>query len=498
MYGDVHASMQFEYNQPSGQTGKPTNIAVGEMPLSGNLIVTTRFGMGRTNSDGSARTHAGLDIVNTNGDHKLYAIADGTVIANDWLNGGGKVEELRQAIESGRSIALISNLELEDLPPTASDYQLATSCCANPNDLAAVISFETAGSFSTNARNPKGSATGLIQFMQYTDGTGNKNTPRSQWDYWGMTRDQFGALSFSEQMKYVEKYFKDRGLRESKPTSLGQLYSLVMGVPSGGYTIARYPDVFRDNPAWDVNGDGVITGAEAVSGSQFKSHIRLDNQYYQAVQKLQDNPLSLNMKETDQKYIGIEKKLNALADTIKASNPAKSKDAAWNNSMSAVNSVYQICNKINAINSPMGGADALTAGSGYEFLIHPTTTLLSAKHDDIVEIVQGKIFFLAYNLLRLADGYDFFVQKDNEELETKHPMIAIYETLISPIDQNSTILFNEPHIETECTDVVIQMRPNEKLVSITGEGMSLGSIKLLETFVSLSYLYSDMAVEYSC
>ena len=47
-----------------------------------------------------------------------------------------------------------------------------------------------------------------------------------------------------------------------------------MGVPSGGYTIARYPDVFRDNPAWDVNGDGVITGAEAVSGSQFKSHIR--------------------------------------------------------------------------------------------------------------------------------------------------------------------------------------------------------------------------------
>ena len=87
---------QFEYNQPSGQTGKPTNIAVGEMPLSGNLIVTTRFGMGRTNSDGSARTHAGLDIVNTNGDHKLYAIADGTVIANDWLNGGGNFIRIRR------------------------------------------------------------------------------------------------------------------------------------------------------------------------------------------------------------------------------------------------------------------------------------------------------------------------------------------------------------------------------------------------------------------
>lgn len=143
-------------------------------------------------------------------------------------------------------------------------------------------------------------------------------------------------------------------------------------------------------------------------------------------------------------------------------------------------------------------SETFYSGSGYEFLIHPTSALLTAKHDDIVEIVHGKIFFLAYNLLRLADGYEFFVQKNNEELETKHPMIAIYETFVSPIDQNSTILFNEPHIETECTDVVIQIHPDEKLVSITGDGMSLGSIKLLEIFVSLSYLYSDMAVEYSC
>ncbi|WP_204321972.1 hypothetical protein, partial [Streptococcus pneumoniae] len=85
---------------------------------------------------------------------------------------------------------------------------VAQAIGANPNDLAAVISFETAGSFSPSIRNPKGSATGLIQFMQYTDGTGNDKTPRDQWDYWGMTRSQFGSLSFTEQMKYVEKYFK--------------------------------------------------------------------------------------------------------------------------------------------------------------------------------------------------------------------------------------------------------------------------------------------------
>lgn len=607
LYSHASAStnnLTFEFNQPSGQTGKPSNLSVADMPLTGNLVVTTRFGMARTNSNGSARTHAGLDMVNTNGDHRLYAIADGTVIANEWMTGGGnyirvrrkenndvyqylhlanrspvnvgtevkkgdflgimgntgasrgthlhfdyavnqkegtrarnawlgssnsgananpfqnittiglnkngmagyyvtdptpylkndipinasayknylgstirqqfnilyganlpvgsgatqpkfsglkfqlpsgygatdeqlakvnvsviearqkalengeitedqaynpnvtyreledifrdtgqvgesepikidigddqtvkghietlafkrfsssgwaqdlvkasnrslwveflnmelvknhiktelmrqnerieallasyavakaryiqgKVEELRAAIENGRSIAMISNLELADLPPTASDLEVATSVVtkrngfksltqeqldsitkvaknigANPNDLAAVISYETAGSFSPNARNPKGSATGLIQFMQYTDGVGNENTPANKWDYWGMTRSQFGALSFSAQMVYVEKYFKDRGLRESKPASLATLYGLVMGVPKGGYTRDRYPAVFRDNPSWNPDGNDVITAAEAVNGSGFKSHIRTYFQDY--------------------------------------------------------------------------------------------------------------------------------------------------------------------------------------------------------------------------
>ncbi|MDC5278431.1 M23 family peptidase, partial [Acinetobacter baumannii] len=109
----------------------------------------------------------------------------------------GKIEALKVAIENGRSIALISRLELEDLPPTASDTEVMNSTStkrngsfgltedkkasiiivskaigANPNDLAAVISFETGGTFSPSKQNPLGSATGLIQFMQYTDGTG--------------------------------------------------------------------------------------------------------------------------------------------------------------------------------------------------------------------------------------------------------------------------------------------------------------------------------------
>ncbi|WP_236483713.1 hypothetical protein, partial [Escherichia coli] len=87
----------------------------------------------------------------------------------------------------------------------ASIARVAKNIGVNPNDLAAVISFETGGTFSPSKRNPNSSATGLIQFMAGSGGTKGK--------YYGMTRDQFGSLSFDEQMKYVEKYFLERSSR---------------------------------------------------------------------------------------------------------------------------------------------------------------------------------------------------------------------------------------------------------------------------------------------
>ncbi|WP_236452116.1 hypothetical protein, partial [Escherichia coli] len=47
----------------------------------------------------------------------------------------------------------------------ASIARVAKNIGVNPNDLAAVISFETGGTFSPSKRNPNSSATGLIQFM---------------------------------------------------------------------------------------------------------------------------------------------------------------------------------------------------------------------------------------------------------------------------------------------------------------------------------------------
>ncbi len=130
----------------------------------------------------------------------------------------------------------------------------------NPNHLASVISFETGGSFSTNARNPYSSGTGLIQFMEYADG-------KEDGKYYGMTRNQFGRLSPMQQMKFAVKYFKDKRLKRG--ASLGQVYDAVTGT---GYK--RGTKAYRLNKVWDANKDGVISPGESVTSGAFKAHIK--------------------------------------------------------------------------------------------------------------------------------------------------------------------------------------------------------------------------------
>ncbi|WP_173912973.1 M23 family metallopeptidase [Acinetobacter sp. Marseille-Q1618] len=214
----------------------------------------------------------------------------------------GKIEALRQAIDAGKGMAMISRLELADLPPTASDHEVINAVSTkrtgrfslndeqkreiirvskaigvNPNDLAAAISYETISTFSPKIRNPDSSGTGLIQFMQYTDGTGKtKNQPEHTWDYWGMTRTQFGNLSFTQQMVYVEKYFKDRGFKESKQSSLAQIYAAIMGVPKNGWVYSdTTKEIFEKNPSWNPDKNNIITIGEVVASPKFKAHQRI-------------------------------------------------------------------------------------------------------------------------------------------------------------------------------------------------------------------------------
>lgn len=147
----------------------------------------------------------------------------------------------------------------------ASIARVAKNIGVNPNDLAAVISFETGGTFSPSKRNPNSSATGLIQFMAGSGGTKGK--------YYGMTRDQFGSLSFDEQMKYVEKYFLDRSSRfragnEAKNTT-GDVYGAVTG-----YGYKKGSREYELNKVWDSNKNGVIEKGEMVQNPSFRAHQR--------------------------------------------------------------------------------------------------------------------------------------------------------------------------------------------------------------------------------
>ncbi|HFG7559553.1 TPA: hypothetical protein ACGINT_003196 [Acinetobacter baumannii] len=138
---------------------------------------------------------------------------------------------------------------------------VAKSIGVDPNDLAAVISFETAGTFSPSAKNPKSSATGLIQFMEGSGGTKGK--------YYGMSRKKFASLSFDEQMVYVEKYFKERGFKSSKKRKVADLYTAVTG-----YGYKKGSRAYELNKVWDSNKDGYIAKGEMVQNKDFKKHQR--------------------------------------------------------------------------------------------------------------------------------------------------------------------------------------------------------------------------------
>ena len=127
----------------------------------------------------------------------------------------------------------------------------------SPNDLMAVINFETGGTFDPSIRNPqKGStATGLIQFIG--------STARGL----GTTVDELAQMSRAEQMLYVDKYLEQFGDR-AKGASLEDLYMLILnpvsaGKPADTPLFTRGTQRYEMNKSLDVNEDGVITKAEA-------------------------------------------------------------------------------------------------------------------------------------------------------------------------------------------------------------------------------------------
>lgn len=142
--------------------------------------------------------------------------------------------------------------------------RVANNVGIDPNDLASIISFETAGTFSPGVKNPFSSATGLIQKMG--DGA-TKGGNYNDGSYYGMSRDQYASLSFDEQMKYVERYYKERGFDGKKKRSLADAYTAVTGY---GYKAGS--KAYEQNKVWDTDKDGYISKGEAVRSKNFQAH----------------------------------------------------------------------------------------------------------------------------------------------------------------------------------------------------------------------------------
>lgn len=145
----------------------------------------------------------------------------------------------------------------------------------DPDWLATVISFETAGSFSPNILNAAGSgAFGLIQFMPST-ARGILKTETSE------EAVRIGrGMSFEEQLeKMVIPYFRGRTMRNLNDVYLQVFYPAAAG-KSDEYIVGSDPSaVYRQNKVFDKEGKGYITRSDitrtinAVAGAALGNRI---------------------------------------------------------------------------------------------------------------------------------------------------------------------------------------------------------------------------------
>jgi len=128
---------------------------------------------------------------------------------------------------------------------------------ADPNDLMAVIAFESGRTFSPSVKNKLSGATGLIQFMP--------NTAKSL----GTTTTKLSKMTALQQLDYVEKYFQPY---KGRLTDIFDLYMAVLWPRAIGktksyilFSESSNKKAFKNNLGLDENDDGVITKSEATA-----------------------------------------------------------------------------------------------------------------------------------------------------------------------------------------------------------------------------------------
>jgi hypothetical protein len=115
------------------------------------------------------------------------------------------------------------------------------------NWLMAAMAFETGRRFTANVKNPRSSATGLIQFMEAT--------ARGM----GTTTAQLAAMTAEDQLNFVYKYFASYAGR------LHSLWPKAIGQPDDTPIFVAGTAAYAVNAGLDANKDHQVTKAEAAA-----------------------------------------------------------------------------------------------------------------------------------------------------------------------------------------------------------------------------------------
>lgn len=212
---------------------------------------------------------------------KTFGLGDASISGNNWslsreFNTGGDRQVVVDGIDSSGKV-LASAIVSFNLNSTFDDdddllrvkgahkttkafrkkvIEVAKRIKANPLFLMAVMSFESAETFSPSIKSFAGSgATGLIQFLP--------STARGL----GTTVDKLARMSAVEQLDWVEKYFKQfRGpFKTLEDTYMAVLFPRAIRKGSDFVLFSKPSRAYRQNSGLDLNGDGKVTAREAAS-----------------------------------------------------------------------------------------------------------------------------------------------------------------------------------------------------------------------------------------
>lgn len=125
----------------------------------------------------------------------------------------------------------------------------------DPNWLMQVMYWESAGTFSPSVKNPNGSATGLIQFIEST----------AEW--LGTSTYALSQMTAVEQLDYVYEYYRryKSKLKGYIDLYLTTFYPAAVGKPRNyvlGQNESQIAKIAAHNSSFDVNKDGKVTKGE--------------------------------------------------------------------------------------------------------------------------------------------------------------------------------------------------------------------------------------------